>query len=146
MRANLIRLSAGVIVIIAIAGTASYFIFNKKEEVSISDSANALVVKVDFDKYDNLLTPEQQARLQLDLIKATTNKNTSGSEIKGTIRSSSVKRTPAGETLFVIDAPALETSYLISRYVSAKESVDIINISCVPDDQKVYSKDYCYEE
>lgn len=146
MNARYIKWGIITFIAVIVLGVALVFILNRKEEVSISSSKEASAVNVDFEKHSNLLTSEQQIKLQLDLISTTTSKNTTDTSINGVIRASSMKHPTRGETTFIIDVPRLQTSYLISRYVSSEESIDIVNITCVPDKQKVYPKDYCYEE
>lgn len=148
MRAGILRWGIVIFISLVIIGVG-IFVFLKiygANNVSISDSDHPAQVSIDFTKHANLLTQNQQIGVQSNLISRSTNPNIPKATIHGTIRPGSVTRPSPNDTEFIIDVPGIKTSFLISRYVSKKDTVDIMNILCVPSDKKIYSEDYCHGE
>lgn len=144
-RMKIVIISAVVIATIAVVAILVAALKSEDERydiqpVKITKSATT----VDFTKNQKLLTLDQQIDLRKNLLAKTTSKTDSKTNIDGVIRKGTVSTSESGETLFVVDSEPLQTSYRISRYVSSEEGVDIINVSCVSETDKVFKQDKCY--
>ncbi len=111
----------------------------------VSDSSEASqIIEVNYGERTDLLTSAQKRQLPETLIQETSKKPSDTKRITASVRENSVTIS-GSETLFIVDVEKLQTSYLISRYISAEESVDIVNVLCVPKDKQIYEPDNCYE-
>ena len=137
-----------VIVGIVAVGATIWANATKEDQYALSERKIAPddKVSVDFSDESTILTPAQKSELQQDLLARSTKKVPEGTAVTATIRESSVQRISDNEIRFIIDSSELQTSYLISRFISPEDNLDIININCVEESQKIYKQDYCYVE
>lgn len=148
-RRTMIRVLLICVALIAIGVvTVMWINSSNDDEYSLSEQKVALEDKVSVDFSDNadVLTPAQQSKLQEDLLLMSTKEAPKDTAVTATIRKSSIQRTSDKEVMFIIDSAQLQTSYLVSRFVSVEDNLDIVNIGCVEENEKIYDQDYCYVE
>lgn len=147
-----ITLRTGIIALVVITtvavGLSLWNISNQQDKYAITEEVVTPEekVSVDFSQYRDVFTPAQQAEIQANLLTRSTKERSGDSEAKGVIRESSFVRPSEYEVLLVIDSAELQTSYLISRFVNPGENLDILNITCVDESQRIYEQDYCRAE
>ncbi len=140
---------AAIVVLICIAiGIGIYQSVQREASFTITEVGDSndttQIIEVDYGDRTDLLTSAQKRQLPETLLLKSSKKPPEADRLTASVRENSIT-TSGGETLFIVDIEKLQTSYLISRYVGTEESVDIVNVLCVPQDKRLYEPDNCYE-
>lgn len=142
-------LIVSVLVLVSAVGFAVYIsIKNDNDqyqltEESSGESTSNYIVELDDSAYPKLLSEDNKKEITDSLLKRTSYDTKKAKSVVGVVRKESLTKPSETEQTFVIDTEEIQTSYLISLY--KENEVNIINVLCVPKDQQVYKKDYCYE-
>lgn len=139
---------SAIILLVIISAVALWLVFSSSNKSSTNNKPDkADQVLVDFSSDSTLLTNTQESELQTTLLTMTTsNAAQDAQRLSGKIRENSIQKVSEREVSFIVDSEALQTSYLVTRFASPTDNVDILYTVCVDEAQKIYEKDYCLVE
>ena len=137
-----------IILLVVISVVGLWLVFSDSNKSSSNNKPKrADKVLVDFSTDTTLLTNTQESELQTTLLTMTTsNAAQDAQQLNGKIRENSIQRVSEREVSFIVDSEELQTSYLVTRFASPTDNVDILYTVCVDKAQKIYEKDYCLVE
>lgn len=101
-------------------------------------------VTLDVSAYPNILSESDKQSIIKSVVKQTTYDTKGIKSITAVVRKGSYIADSNGKSL-IVDVAKLQTSYFIDIYDDPKDDIRILNVLCVPKEQQIYSKDYCYE-
>lgn len=145
-----IILGVPILVLLLVIGVAIFLTLKSTEDKysikeTSSDNASKDEVKIDTSSYPDLLNEKDKNTLIASMIKRSTYKRKGSEQISVVIRKDSLNKSDVFEKTFIVDVEQLQTSYFVSIYDNPDEDVHIINVACLPKEQQIYTKDYCYE-